>query len=724
MPPSTSQLDHTFEEHFQQLAIALTPPTTTTESEAQQHQQAEAEATEAANLTRQRVFQCHGFPTEPSDEPLTMNEQRTSETSMPLMTCCPMIKPDDIGTYDGNTKNLEFFLGCVKSLIESQQDLTWESVIIKTFLLCLRETASCWYKVLGSHQCTELNTGWTIWETSLCNVFQPDVSEIRCLAGECKWEWTKESIASYFYTKLSLLHAAFPTHQETDLLNEIQYSLPASLQLDVQTHLLAKPNMDDLLTKLHILKGPWKATLCSGGYYNFHNDLLPQPLTLSLMFSTPTIPTSNIMTSSCDEASVPCLDSQASTKFGLATNYSLANISYVTKDGQSLQILCTDVESVYAPDDYISSSNILEAMTISQDSATNASMHESEKLEQPKSNVQHTSIKESIHHDSATLGLTDIVFLLNPEICSKSIPLLQCRKNPLSATIDLPPAHATGLGWAFTSHIPTMAFVSLGSLDLHLSLIDTGVTLSIINKKLAQDLHLLPLQGPSIQVNGVRHDHLLGFAMLAFSIQGRRQNDPVLLRSSADFHMLSNFSPGILLGLDVIHSTSMVIDICSGRVQVQDASSPIYNTRGKTMSAKNDVQYTVDSSLWTSSNDTGPLAVPSAILNHNNTGLWVTNFGPTSIDIQSDTRLAEATPLAPDDIAVLAGSFCLNKATANPIKVVKKDSFVSDAVSTDEAALKPFKNSTNLSPSYPSVKTNETQPVAEPQLNIINPQQC
>ncbi|UTT87940.1 hypothetical protein NDA17_003110 [Ustilago hordei] len=439
MPPSTSQLDHTFEEHFQQLAIALTPPITTTESEAQQHQQAEAEATEAANLTRQRVFQCHG---------------------------------------------------------------------------------------------------------------------------------------------------------------------------------------------------------------------------------------------------------QASTKFGLATNYSPANISYVTKDGQSLQILCTDVESVYAPDDYISSSNILEAMTISQDSATNASMHESEKSAQ------------SLFHFS------------------------NVERNPLSATIDLPPAHATGLGWAFTSHIPTMAFVSLGSLDLHLSLIDTGVTLSIINKKLAQDLHLLPLQGPSIQVNGVRHDHLLGFAMLAFSIQGRRQNDPVLLRSSADFHMLSNFSPGILLGLDVIHSTSMVIDICSGRVQVQDASSPIYNTRGKTMSAKNDVQYTVDSSLWTSSNDTGPLAVPSAILDHNNTGLWVTNFGPTSIDIQSDTRLAEATPLAPDDIAVLAGSFCLNKATANPIKVVEKDSFVSDAVSTDEAALKPFKNSTNLSPSYPSVKTNETQPVAEPQLNIINPQQC
>ncbi|CCF51914.1 hypothetical protein NDA11_000617 [Ustilago hordei] len=117
--------------------------------------------------------------------------------------------------------------------------------------------------------------GWLIWEMSLHNAFQPDASKIQHLAGEQKWEWAKESIASYFYTKLSLLHAAFPTCQETDLLNEIQYGLPASLQLDVWTHLLARPNMDELLTELHNLEGPWKATLCSGSCYDQHNDLLP-----------------------------------------------------------------------------------------------------------------------------------------------------------------------------------------------------------------------------------------------------------------------------------------------------------------------------------------------------------------------------------------------------------------------------------------------------------------
>ncbi|KAJ1022896.1 hypothetical protein NDA13_004946 [Ustilago tritici] len=224
--------------------------------------------------------------------------------------------------------------------------------------------------------------------------------------------------------------------------------------------------------------------------------------------------------------------------------------------------------------------------------------------------------------------------------------------------------------------------------------------------------------------------------MLVFSIQGRRNNNLVLLHSLADFHMLSNFSPGILLGLDVIHSTGMVIDICSSRVQVQDISFPIYNTRGKTMSTKNvsqalviqntstilphscsfvhihhnllqNVQYTVDSSLWTSPNDSGPLAVPSAILDHNNMGLWVANYGSTPVDIQSNTQLAKATPLAPDNIAVSAGLFCFDEVTANPAKAVEWDSLVSDTVLTGETAL----NCIFTSTSSQTETTNDTRPL-------------
>ncbi|SOV01665.1 uncharacterized protein UDID_18167 [Ustilago sp. UG-2017a] len=262
-----------------------------------------------------------------------------------------------------------------------------------------------------------------------------------------------------------------------------------------------------------------------------------------------------------------------------------------------------------------------------------------------------------------------------------------------------------------------MAFVSLNGLDLCLSLIDTGATLSIIDEWLAHKLHLLLLQGPSIQVNGVGHDRSLGFAMLAFSIQGRKNDNLVSLCSSADFHILSNFSPGILLGLDIIRATSMVIDVCLGRSHIQDNSFPIYNTRGKTMSLKNvsralvvqntttilphscsfvhvrhnllhNVQYTIDSSLWTISDSSGPMAVPSAILDHNNPSLWVSNYGSTPVNILSDTQLAEALPLSPDDMAISTGSFGLNEAMTSLAETVKWNSPVPDTTSPDDIATK------------------------------------
>ncbi|SOV01978.1 uncharacterized protein UDID_18847 [Ustilago sp. UG-2017a] len=90
---------------------------------------------------------------------------------------------------------------------------------------------------------------------------------------------------------LSHVKSLIESHQdlvwedETDLLNEIHYGLPASLQLDICTHLLSNPNMNNLLTELRNLEGPWKATLCSGSQYNSPNDPLPPPLMSSTTYS-------------------------------------------------------------------------------------------------------------------------------------------------------------------------------------------------------------------------------------------------------------------------------------------------------------------------------------------------------------------------------------------------------------------------------------------------------
>ncbi|SAM83346.1 uncharacterized protein UBRO_20294 [Ustilago bromivora] len=661
-----------------------------------------------------------------------------------------------------------------------------------------------------------------VWESSLHNAFQPDASKILCLAGERKRELLKESITSYFYTKLSLLRAVFPMRQETNLLNEIHYGLPASLQLDVCTHLLSSPNMDDLLTELRNLEGPWKATLCSGSHYNSRNDPLPQQLTPLSTYSTPSHPLSSAVDTPRSETV------NASNKFGLATNYDPANISYIDRDSRRIQtyklpnsqqtitlghpcrscsqdhfdfvhnfLLRQPKGEAHIAHDKLKLTHTYGYSTICLEPVCKqGQIHlwprylfrdfelpeqcpsrlinpptkhphltyshlpgggedcNVQKLDHLQSKANQLNMRDLSHSKVATSAPTNVVFLLDPDICSSSISPLRHRRNPHSTTIDLPPANSTGSAQAFAGHIPTTAFVSLNSLDLHLSLINTGVMLYIIDEWLAHKLHLLLLQGPSIQVNGVRHDHSLGFTTLAFSIQGRKNDNPVSLHSSTDFHILSNFSPGILLGLDIICVTSMVIDVCLGRSHIQDISFPIYDTRGKTMSSKNvsctlvvqntttilphsrsfvhvchnllhNVQYTVDSSLWTTSDGSGPLAIPFTILDHNKPGLWVSNYRSTPVDILSDTRLAEALPLSLDHMAISAGSFGLNEAITGLTETVEWNSPVLDTVSPDDIAMEETGSLANPTSHILSAKkVDEHKTSHNPWPNLAGPWNC
>ncbi|SPC67793.1 uncharacterized protein UHOD_12042 [Ustilago sp. UG-2017b] len=82
------------------------------------------------------------------------------------------------------------------------------------------------------------------------------------------------------------------------------------------------------------------------------------------------------------------------------------------------------------------------------------------------------------------------------------------------------------------------------------------------------------------------------------------------------------------------------------------------------------------------------MAVPSAILDHNNPSLWVSNYGLTPVNILSNTQLAEALPLSPDDMAISTGSFGLNEAMTSLAETVKWNSPVLDTTSPDDIATK------------------------------------
>ncbi|SAM82181.1 uncharacterized protein UBRO_20640 [Ustilago bromivora] len=69
--------------------------------------------------------------------------------------------------------------------------------------------------------------------------------------------------------------------------------------------------------------------------------------------------------------------------------------------------------------------------------------HNVQKLNQSQSEVYQSAMNQ-LQHDMA--ALTPVIFLLDLDIHTRSIPSLCCRRNPQSTTINLPQVHATGSG--------------------------------------------------------------------------------------------------------------------------------------------------------------------------------------------------------------------------------------------------------------------------------------
>ena len=351
----TSQLAQTLDERFNRLAATL-PGSRADNPDIQHRRRAERDAMEAARLARLETMRNYGYKTDspamhPVDTPPAVPAFDQLHDELPFASATPSqarrhaIKPEDIGTFDGSSDRLEFFLGRVNALVQSRRDPTWEAAIVDILPLCLCDTAAQWYQLLGPHQCIRLNTAWSDWEAALQKAFQPDASEIRRIADERRWDWQKESIAAYFYAKLSLLCAAYPTRLHADLVHKICLGLPASLQLDVRSHMAPKPSMDDLLMELRNLEGPWRAALRSGSCPTTRHETVTSSMSTSSQYGPPlaaptlTAPTTSTAQNQPESRGQPpsTANGQNSGRTSLAAGYVPANVTYIHRDGRKVR---------------------------------------------------------------------------------------------------------------------------------------------------------------------------------------------------------------------------------------------------------------------------------------------------------------------------------------------------------------------------------------------------
>ncbi|SPO28028.1 uncharacterized protein UTRI_05171 [Ustilago trichophora] len=663
----------------------------------------------------------HLQPYDSDAEYVQFEQQGHDQVAPQPVYCKPTVKPDDLGLFDGSPDRLEFFRSRIDALIQSRSDPGWEQAVIETLPLCLRDSAAQWYQLMGSTQRANLSVGWNAWEAALMQAFRPDDGEARRLADSRKWHVKTETVQQYFYSKLSLLRSAYPFRDEKDLAQEIRLGLPDTMRVLVRSHLNASVNPTKMLVELKSLEESWRSA--TGNAMRSTN--------LSSQAQT-TADNDNAKSQNLFAQPKSAQASRASPKpqaggLSMSADYRPENISFVERDGRKVRAyrLPQSGRTIYLgrscqkcgqahfdfEHDHMAASvkkeahhhyaqaelELVEAygypmfntepIIVSDDDETSPTPE----LSFTSSGDSSTAYDNSMNLDNSTgsgENQTAIVLLIDPDLRTLSVEDKRRRTNPEAIDVDMPCAPATSSGRAFAGHLPTTAFVSVAGAKPRLSLVDTGSTLSIIDEELANKWHLKPLNGPGVEINGIGHDHSSGFATLSFGIQGRRDDKPIRLCSSADFHVVRNFAPGLCLGLDVVHSSGMVIDVQAGRAWVQNVSFPVYDTRGNPLTPKrinkavtttkdtiipprshawvpvchsisNNVQYTLHNAAWLSSDSHACLALPTAVIDQHTGQVLVTNLADQPYTFSAGSPLGEAAPLGPDNLSTGTGSFLM-----------------------------------------------------------------
>ncbi|KAE8217294.1 hypothetical protein CF319_g8588 [Tilletia indica] len=231
----------------------------------------------------------------------------------------------------------------------------------------------------------------------------------------------------------------------------------------------------------------------------------------------------------------------------------------------------------------------------------------------------------------------------------------------------------TGTGTGYRSHLPITAHIRLNDTTSHslTSLVDTGASLSIIDAKLLESLGGQP-QGDGMWVHGLGNKQTLGWVTATVFIESKDSAGEIVhVECQQDFHVLSDFSPGLCLGLDFITTHRLTILPALGTASMGPYSFPVHEhvlgpyAKEPELRVADDVvappgcyvwipvdasclapgvDYTVHPRLSVSEDDGVQLAGPAAVLTHKaRRHILLGNFGTESRTLTRGTVIADAT---------------------------------------------------------------------------------
>lgn len=164
-------------------------------------------------------------------------------------------KASELGIFHGERDQFTFWANRINRLYHSKSDPAWREPIIDTLPLCLRGAASSWYERQRADLPLET---WDQWYNAMKKVFLPDSTDLKHKAESRKWNAKEEDVATYLHDKMTLTLAAYPNHDERDLVIDIKDGLPDGMKALIRTDLARNPTTDDLLHEMGRQEGIYR----------------------------------------------------------------------------------------------------------------------------------------------------------------------------------------------------------------------------------------------------------------------------------------------------------------------------------------------------------------------------------------------------------------------------------------------------------------------------------
>ncbi|KAK0519838.1 hypothetical protein OC835_007397 [Tilletia horrida] len=191
---------------------------------------------------------------QPSNDGNTLHGKATDDDRGRHFT----IKPEELGTFDGQVEATALFLSHVEALRHAETDPGWDRAILRALPRTLRGSARLWFSALTTEEQKSYLQSLPAFIAQINETFKPPLSVIRRQARDRMWKPDEEDLVHYSFAKVALLKAGWPMLKEDDLLHDVVEGIIPSLAKQLQTPFRATLSLSALRKEMRAQEAFWR----------------------------------------------------------------------------------------------------------------------------------------------------------------------------------------------------------------------------------------------------------------------------------------------------------------------------------------------------------------------------------------------------------------------------------------------------------------------------------